>query len=77
LNALIESRERATVLPFDSLLGSFGAVGAQPILGRVSDVWGYPLSYVWSAGIQALSIPFLWLARREAAAADLPDPPQS
>jgi MFS family permease len=65
LNDLIESRERATVLSFDSLLGSSGAVGAQPVLGRVADAWGYPLSYVCSAGIQVLSIPFLYLARRE------------
>jgi MFS family permease len=65
LNGLIKSRERATVLSFDSLLGSSGAVGAQPILGRVADAWGYPISYVFSAGIQALSIPFIWLARRE------------
>src|SRR5262245_3712404 len=70
LNALIESRDRATVLSFDSLLGSTGAVGIQPVLGGVADVWGYPLSYVCSAGIQALSVPFLWLARREAAVAD-------
>jgi MFS family permease len=67
LNTLIESRERATVLSFDSLLGSSGAVVAQPILGRVADVWGYPLSYICSAGIQMLSIPFLYLARREKA----------
>ncbi len=70
LNALIESRERATVLSFDSLLGSSGAVVAQPMLGRAADAWGYPLSYVCSAGIQTLSVPFLWLARREAADAD-------
>jgi MFS family permease len=74
LNALIESRERATVLSFDSLLGSSGAVVAQPILGRAADAWGYPLSYVCSAGIQVLSVPFLWLARREAADADVTDP---
>src|SRR5688572_10932232 len=73
LNALIESRERATVLSFDSLLGSSGAVVAQPILGRAADAWGYPLSYVCSAGIQVLSVPFLWLARREAADADVTD----
>jgi MFS family permease len=70
VNDLIGSRERATVLSFDSLLGSSGAVGAQPILGRVADAWGYPTSYVCSAGIQALSIPFLWLARRQRAATD-------
>ena len=65
LNGLIESKERATVLSFDSLLSSSGAVAAQPALGRVADAWGYPMSYVCSAAIQALSIPFLWLARRE------------
>ncbi|MEX2273631.1 MAG: MFS transporter, partial [Vicinamibacterales bacterium] len=41
LNGLIQSRERATVLSFDSLLGSGGAVIGQPILGRVADVWSY------------------------------------
>ena len=71
LNALIESRERATVLSFDSLLSSSGAVVAQPLLGRAADVWGYPLSYVCTAGIQVLSIPFLWLARREGMEADV------
>ena len=73
LNALIESRERATVLSFDSLLGSSGAVATQPLLGRAADVWGYPLSYVCSAAIQALSVPCLWLARRNAADADVTD----
>ena len=70
LNGLIESRERATVLSFDSLLGSSGAVCAQPILGRVADAWGYPMSFVCCAGIQALSIPFIRLARRERAESD-------
>ena len=58
------------MLSFDSLLASSGAVVAQPILGRAADAWGYPLSYVCSAGIQTLSIPFLWLARRENTGAD-------
>jgi MFS family permease len=70
LNGLIESKERATVLSFDSLLGSSGAVGVQPMLGKVADVWSYPASYVCSAAIQALAIPFIWLARRERAASD-------
>ena len=73
VNALIQSRERATVLSFDSLLGSSGAVAAQPMLGRAADVWGYPVSYICSAGIQTLSLPFIWLARREAADADATD----
>ena len=33
LNALIESKQRATVLSFDSLLGSSGAAVVQPLLG--------------------------------------------
>jgi MFS family permease len=70
LNSLIASKERATVLSFDSLLGSSGAVGIQPILGKAADAWGYPASYAFSAAIQVLAIPFLWLARRERPTSD-------
>jgi len=70
LNGLIASDERATVLSFDSLLGSGGAVVIQPTLGRAADVWGYPASYVCSAAIQVLAIPFFWLARTKRAASD-------
>ena len=70
LNALIPSEQRATVLSFDSLLGSSGGVVLQPALGRVADVWGYPASYVVSGAVQVLAAPFVWLARRESAPAD-------
>ncbi len=70
LNGLIDSKERATVLSFDSLLSSSGGVVTQPLLGKVVDVWSYPVSYVSSAAVQALALPFLWFARRERAAAD-------
>jgi MFS family permease len=70
LNGLIRSRERATVLSFDSLLASSGAVVAQPVLGRVADAWSYPASYVCSAAIHALALPFIWLALREKAESD-------
>ena len=70
LNGLIASEHRATVLSFDSLLGSGGGVITQPLLGRAADVWGYATSYLCCAGIQALAIPFLWLARRERAESD-------
>jgi MFS family permease len=78
LNSLIDSEVRATVLSFDSLMGSAGAVGAQPVLGRIADAWGYPLSYACSSAIQALAIPFLLLSRRERAPSDaIPrDPPR-
>jgi MFS family permease len=64
VNDLIPSQQRATVLSFDSLMGSGGGVVTQPVLGRAADMWGYPLSYVCSAAIQSLAIPFVWLARR-------------
>jgi MFS family permease len=75
LNGLISARERATVLSFDSLMSSSGAVVAQPLLGKAADVWSYPASYICGAMIQALALPFIWRARRERAAADATDAP--
>ena len=65
LNALIPSKQRATVLSFDSLLSSTGGVVVQPVFGRVADVSSYGLTFVLSAAVQAGALPFLWLARRE------------
>ena len=70
INPLIPSEQRATVLSFDSLLGSSGGVVIQPVLGRTADAFGYPTSYLAAAGIQALAVPFAILARRENAASD-------
>jgi MFS family permease len=66
LNTLILAKQRATVLSFDSLMGSGGGVIAQPILGRAADVWSYSASYLLSGAFQAIALPFAWLARREA-----------
>jgi MFS family permease len=71
LNGLIESKERATVLSFDSLMGSSGGVVIQPILGRVADVGGYAMSYIISAVFQIIALPFILLARREHPKSDL------
>jgi MFS family permease len=70
LNGMIPSRQRATILSFDSLMGSSGGVWTQPLLGRAADVWGYAPSYLMGAGISALAVPFLALSRREKAPAD-------
>ena len=70
LNGLIPSRQRATILSFDSLMSSSGGVWTQPLLGRAADLWGYAPSYLFGAGISALAIPFLALSRRENAPAD-------
>ncbi|MCL5429595.1 MAG: MFS transporter [Chloroflexi bacterium] len=65
LNSLIPSKQRATVLSFDSLLGSAGGIVTQPILGRAADLWGYMQSFMLGGLIQALAIPLAVLARRE------------
>ncbi len=70
LNGLIDSQQRATVLSFDSLMGSSGGVVTQPVLGRVADVSGYPASYLVSAAFQVGALPFLIAANRKRAAAD-------
>ena len=51
LNGMIPSRQRATIISFDSLMNSSGGVWAQPVLGRAADAWGYAPSYLLSAGI--------------------------
>jgi MFS family permease len=70
INGLIPSRQRATILSFDSLMTSSGGVWTQPLLGRAADAWGYAPSYLMSAGISALALPFLARSRRQNAPAD-------
>jgi hypothetical protein len=66
----IPSQQRATILSFDSMIGSTGGLAFQPILGRSADVWGYAGSYVLAAGISAFALPFVLLSRRENVPAD-------
>jgi MFS family permease len=73
LNGLIPSRQRATILSFDSMMSSTGGVWTQPLLGRAADVWGYAPSYLMGAGISILALPCLALSRRENAPADTLD----
>jgi MFS family permease len=70
INGVIPSEQRATVLSFDSLIGSIGGAAIPPGLGRVADVNGYGPSYLVAAGVQVLALPFVLLARRERAASD-------
>jgi len=71
LNDLIPSKQRATVLSFDSLLGSSGGVVSQPLLGKAADVYSYGISYMIAGFIQLLALPFLFLANRRRASADV------
>jgi MFS family permease len=70
LNGLIPSRQRATILSFDSMMTSTGGVWSQPALGRAADVWGYGPSYLVGAGITAFALPCIALSRRQNAPAD-------
>lgn len=65
LNGLIPSEQRATVLSFDSLMGSAGGVVVQPTLGKTADVYGYPISYAASSIFQWAALPFIYLAQKQ------------
>jgi len=70
LNDMIASKQRATVLSFDSLMGSTGGVVIQPALGRTADLYGYPASLAISGAVQLLAAPFILMSRRQRSQAD-------
>lgn len=70
LNGVIPSKQRATVLSFDSLISSSGGVVFQPALGKAADVYSYSTSYLISGAISAFSIPFVFLAKKEKTESD-------
>ena len=72
MNGLIPSRQRATILSFDSLMSLTGGVWAQPVLGPRRRRLGVR---VLLRAISALAIPRLALSRRENAAADTIESP--
>ena len=70
LNDMIPSKQRATVLSFDSLFGSLGGVFVQPALGRAADLGGYGASLVIGGVVELIGIPFLFASRRQHDPAD-------
>jgi len=70
LNDMIPSKQRATVLSFDSLMGSGGGVVFQPALGRVADVGGYGPSLLVSGVVSVAALPFVLLSRSRRDPAD-------
>ena len=70
LNDMIPSKQRATVLSFDSLFGSLGGVVIQPALGRSADVWGYGTSLVIGGVVELIGIPILLASRKQRDPAD-------
>lgn len=74
LNGIIPSAQRATILSFDSLMGSSGGIFIQPFLGKAADVWNYSTSYAIASAFQLAALPFIYLARREKAKSDIISP---
>lgn len=70
INGCIPSQQRATVLSFQSLMGSAGGVVSQPALGRVADVYSLGLGYAVAGVVTAVQLPFIWAVRRMGLAAD-------
>jgi len=77
LNDMIDSKQRATVLSFDSLMGSSGGVVVQPLLGRAADVYGYAASLTIGGLIELIAVPFLLASRRQNHQADQANAPAS
>lgn len=71
INEQIPSKQRATVLSFDSAILNVGQITFQPPLGRAADIWGYSISFVLAGVIQIIALPFILLARRTKPKADL------
>ncbi|MBX0300384.1 MFS transporter [Cryobacterium sp. 1639] len=70
LNDMIPSKQRATVLSFDSLFGSLGGVFIQPALGRSADIWGYGASLVIGGLVELIGVPIMLASRRQRDPAD-------
>jgi MFS family permease len=70
LNDMIPSKQRATVLSFDSLFASLGGVFVQPALGRAADLWGYGTSLVIGGAVELIGIPIFLASRRQHDPAD-------
>lgn len=64
LNGMIPSKQRATVLSFDSLLSNTGGIVIQPTLGKVADISSYGASFAIGGILQLLALPFLALSKR-------------
>ncbi len=70
LHQVIPSSERATVVSFDSMIGSGGSVLGQVGLGRLSDRQGLAAGYVTAGVVTAAALPILVALRRLAEPAD-------
>ena len=71
LNGMIPSKQRATVLSFDSLMGNSGGIVFQPALGKAADIYSYGTSLVIGGLLQLLALPFQVASRTKNHSADI------
>ncbi len=70
IHQLIPSEQRATVLSFDSLVGSGTSVVGQNGLGQLAQLRSFGAGYVSSGVISLLVLPLVWALRQRNDAAD-------
>lgn len=70
LHASIPSRERASVVSFDSMFGNGGGIGFQTGLGWLSRAQSIEVGYVLGGAVTIVSLPLLAVLRRVGGAAD-------
>ena len=70
LHQIVPSAHRATVISFDSMIGSGGSVTAQVGLGYLSRIQSIPLGYIVGGVAAGAALPVLGLLRRLGESAD-------
>lgn len=63
LNGMIPSKQRATVLSFDSVMSNLGGIVIQPGLARIADISSYGASFLVGGLFQLLALPMLLRSR--------------
>ena len=63
MNGMIPSKQRATVLSFDSVMSNLGGMVIQPGLAKIADVSSYGASFLVGGLFQLLALPMLLRSR--------------
>lgn len=63
MNGMIQSKQRATVLSFDSVMSNLGGMFIQPGLAKVADSFSYGASFLVGGLFQILALPMLIRSR--------------
>lgn len=63
MNGMIPSKQRATVLSFDSVMSNLGGMVLQPGLAKVADMYSYGTSFFVGGVLQLFALPMLARSR--------------